>query len=216
MVPATEESVNKLIAVFSDPMVGRASGRQLPHRDACLLASHARHFNYPNVSSIRDKECISTLGLKAAFCSNSFAAYRISALHDCGGFPLNVILGEDMYVAAKMLLRGYKTAYVANATVYHSHNYSPIEEFKRYFDTGVYHAREAELLSKFGSVSGEGVRFILSELSWVGWKIVYMFPAILLRSAMKLMGYKLGKLERYIPIVIKRKLSMHRGFWAGN
>ena len=127
-------------------MVGCASGRQLPHSDASLLASHARHFNYPNVSSIRDEKSISTLGLKAAFCSNSFAAYRVSALYECGGFPLNVILGEDMYVAAKMLLRGYKTAYVANATVYHSHNYSPIEEFKRYFDTGVYHAREAELL----------------------------------------------------------------------
>ncbi|VCW13919.1 hypothetical protein BANRA_01245 [Escherichia coli] len=43
-----------------------------------------------------------------------------------------------MYYTAKAILAGYKVAYVADAVVKHSHNYSPIDEFKRYFDIGVF------------------------------------------------------------------------------
>ena len=43
--------------------------------------------------------------MKTAFNSNSFAAYRRKALKDVGGFPINTILSEDMYVTAKMLLK---------------------------------------------------------------------------------------------------------------
>ena len=77
-----------------------------------------------------------------AFISNSFAAYRVSVLKEVGGFPDDVIFGEDMFVATKMLKAGYKIAYAAGACVYHSHDYSLWQEMKRYFDMGVFHARE--------------------------------------------------------------------------
>ena len=85
---------------------------------------------------------ISSIGIKAAFLSNSFAAYRRSALESVGGFPSDTIFGEDTFAAAKMLLNGWKIAYSAEATVYHSHNLTFIEEFRRYFDIGVFHSRE--------------------------------------------------------------------------
>ena len=81
--------------------------------------------------------------MKTAFNSNSFAAYRRKALKDVGGFPINTILSEDMYVTAKMLLKNWSVAYCADAKVYHSHNYTIWQEFKRYFDIGVFHAKEA-------------------------------------------------------------------------
>lgn len=68
-----------------------------------------------------------------------------------------------MYVAAKMLKCGWKVAYCANATVYHSHNYSLLDEFRRYFDIGVFNAREPWVLAEFGVAESEGVKFIRSE-----------------------------------------------------
>ncbi|WP_159333845.1 glycosyltransferase family 2 protein, partial [Klebsiella pneumoniae] len=107
--------------------------------DANPLAQHARAFNYPDKGYIASKSSIPKMGLKTAFMSNSFSAYRLSVFKKIGGFPSNTILCEDMFYTAKAILAGYKVAYVPEAKVHHSHNYSPSEEFKRYFDIGVFH-----------------------------------------------------------------------------
>ena len=57
-----------------------------------------------------------------------------------------------------MILAGYKVAYCAEATVRHSHNYTPWEEFRRYFDTGVFHACEPWIQQQLGGASGEGLQ----------------------------------------------------------
>lgn len=95
-------------------------------------------------------------GVKTVFMSNSFSAYRIDVLQQLGGFPSDTILCEDMYFTAKAVLAGYKVAYVSEAVVRHSHNYSAVEEFKRYFDIGVFHADEPWIREKFGGAGGEG------------------------------------------------------------
>ena len=41
-----------------------------------------------------------------------------------GGFPCDVIFGEDTVTAAKFLLAGWKIVYAAKAQVYHSHSYT--------------------------------------------------------------------------------------------
>ena len=84
------------------------------------------------------------MGLKTVFMSNSFSAYR--------------------FYTAKAILAGYKVAYVSNAIVRHSHNYTAIEEFKRYFDIGVFHCKESWIREKIGGAGGEGKKFIISEL----------------------------------------------------
>ena len=108
------------------------------------------------------------LGIKAAFMSNSFAAYRREALMAVGGFPKHVIFAEDMYVAAKMLMAGWKVVYEGSACCRHSHNYTIIEEFRRYFDMGVFHAREPWIRENFGGAGGEGLRYVKSELKYLG------------------------------------------------
>ncbi|HCN6643284.1 TPA: glycosyltransferase family 2 protein, partial [Escherichia coli] len=135
--------IEKIVEAFKDSNVACAYGRQLPHQDANPLAMHARNYNYPDKSHICGKENIPEMGLKTVFMSNSFSAYRLSIFKELGGFPSNTILCEDMYYTAKAVQAGYKIAYVADAVVCHSHNYSPIEEFKRYFDIGVFHTDES-------------------------------------------------------------------------
>ncbi|MCH9741606.1 MAG: glycosyltransferase [Proteobacteria bacterium] len=210
---ASKDAIQKLVAVFDDAQVGCAYGRQLPHADASVFASHARLFNYGKVSYIRTLSDVPSHGIKTAFLSNSFAAYRMSALKIVGGFPGDLILAEDMVVAARMLQANYKVAYVADACVYHSHNYTPAQEFKRYFDIGVLHAREPWLLQTFGKPTGEGRRFVLSEWRYVLKCAPWLLPLSVINTAMKWLGYSLGKKEYRLPLSVKRHLSMVKGYW---
>jgi rhamnosyltransferase len=204
-----------LVEPFSDPMVGAVCGRQLPHLDAEPLAQHARFFNYPALTQIKVPSDVPKLGIKAAFMSNSFAAYRGVALKKVGGFPNHVIFAEDMFVAAKMLLDGWKVVYAGNAQCRHSHNYTIIQEFERYFDMGVFHAREPWIRQHFGGAGGEGIRYVKSELKFLGFQRFYLWPSAILRNAVKYLGYKLGQQDARLPIALKRKLSMYKNYWDG-
>ncbi|MGG3823603.1 glycosyltransferase [Geobacillus thermodenitrificans] len=210
-----ENSLEKLMECFSDKRVGAAYGRQLPHINAKPLGAHARLFNYPEKSRIKCLNDRKELGIKTAFISNSFAAYRISALTAVGGFPENTILSEDTYVAAKMLLEGWKIYYSADATVFHSHDYSIKEEFKRYFDIGVFYSREKWIIERFGKAEGEGLKFVISELQYLlKNRKLHLIPSSIFRSILKLVGFKLGSMENFLPLSIKKKISMHRTFWT--
>jgi len=213
-VLAGPSTLANLLAVFDDPQVGAACGRQLPRQGAKPIEAHARSFNYPETSNMRTLASRKQLGIKTVFLSNSLAAYRRSALIDVGGFPTNVIFGEDMITAARLLLAGYKVAYVAEACAYHSHSYTQIQEFKRYFDIGVLHSREPWLIKEFGRASGEGKRFVISELRYLSKGYASQIPSALLRTAIKLLGYRLGQMEARLAPNIKRLLSMHPKFWA--
>lgn len=212
---ADAEAIAKIIEPFSDLDVGAVCGRQLPHSDASLLAQHARFFNYPDVVLVKRKEDIPMLGIKTVFMSNSFAAYRGVALTAVGGFPIHVIFAEDMYVSAKMLLAGWKIVYAGNAQCKHSHNYSVLEEFSRYFDMGVFHAREPWIRERFGGAGGEGLRYVKSELMFLGWKRILLWPGAIVRNGVKLIGYKLGQQEARLPASLKRKLGMYKRYWDG-
>lgn len=207
------DSLLRIINPFTDNNVSAVCGRQLPHVNATVLSQHARYFNYPNETLVKAASDIRNLGLKTPFLSNSFSAYRRSTLISTGGFPSNVILSEDMYIGAKMILCGFKIVYAADATCYHSHNYSLLEEFKRYFDIGVFHAREDWIRKNFGGAGGEGLKYVKSEIKFLWPNNIHLIPESFLRNALKLIAYKLGQLENKLPNNLKRKLSMHKGFW---
>lgn len=210
---ADGNALKNLVACFDDDEVGAAYGRQLPRQGAGPIEVHARMFNYSSESQIRTMADVYSLGIKTAFISNSFAAYRRSALMGVGGFQRDTILGEDTCAAARMLLKGWKVAYCAEARVYHSHDYDFLEEFRRYFDTGVFHAREPWIRHNFGGAGGEGLRFVRSELQHLLRKEPKLIPSALGRTFVKYLGFGLGLREKYMPIWLKRALSMHKFFW---
>lgn len=207
-------SLQRLLSALADTEVGAAYGRQLPRPQARAIERHARLFNYPDESAIRAFEDRRKLGVRAAFLSNSFAVYRRRALESVGGFPPNVILGEDFYVGAKMLMNGWKLAYQADATAVHSHEFSPWEELKRYFDIGVHHSRETWMLDTFGSPDDEGKKFVRSEFKYVCTHECTLLPAALLQTAAKLIGYRLGRMAHRMPGALARVFSSNRMFWS--
>jgi rhamnosyltransferase len=212
-IPEADACLAELCQAFRDPKVAVAYGRQIARREADAIERHARLFNYPPEPSVRAIEDRERLGIKAAFVSNSFAAYRRSALQQIGGFPQHVIACEDQHAAARFLLAGWKVAYVAQATVVHSHDLSLREEFLRYFDTGVHHAREPWILENFGKVGGEGKRFVQSELRYLFSCEKASIPQAIVRTAIKLIAFNLGRREALLPFFLKRRLTSQPGFW---
>ncbi|WP_232009284.1 glycosyltransferase [Mucilaginibacter mallensis] len=210
---ASPDSIANIIKAFDDPQVGIAYGRQLPHKNAKALETHARLFNYPDSPEVVSMNDLNKKGFKIFFCSNSFSAYRRSTLQSVGGFPTDSIMGEDAIVAAKMLIAGYKKAYVADATVYHSHSYTLSEEFKRYFDTRVFHEQNKWLIDDFGKPTGEGFKFIKSELLYIikhdKIRIVKSISSIFA----KWLGYNSGGFFKKMPKSLVKKLSMHSFYW---
>jgi rhamnosyltransferase len=207
---AHAEALAELIAPFEDSRIGAVYGRQLPRLQAGPMEAHARLFNYPAISLVKSMDDVPRMGIKTTFMSNSFSAYRRTALIEVGGFASGTALSEDVHVAARMLLAGWQIAYRAEARVYHSHGHGYLEEFKRYVDIGAFHSREPWIRQRFGSAEGEGARYVKSELRYV-WKTrPRLVPSALLRNALKLVGYRIGIWERFLPVWIKRRLSIYR------
>ncbi len=213
-VPAHPEAFANLVRVFKDARAGIAFGRQLPAPGAKPIGSHARLFNYPDESYVRSISDTGRFGVKTSFCSNSFAAYRRAALMQAGGFPSRLILSEERVAAGAILALGWTLNYVAEARVYHSHDYTLAQEFRRYFDIGVFHAVNEDFVERFGRPESEGRRFVLSELSYLLRNSPALIPLALARTLSKYLAYRLGLIERHLPRGLKRQLSMNRRYWS--
>lgn len=213
-LPLSAGDITRLVAVFEDDSIAAAYGRQLPYEETNLFGKHLRQFNYNDTSYVRSLADKDQYGIKTAFLSNSFAAYRRSAMDKIGWFKDGLILGEDTYAGTKLLQAGYKLAYVADAQVYHSHSYTVWEEFKRYFDIGVFHQMESWILQEFGKPEGEGMRYIKSELKFLlAHNAYHLIPEFFIRNGMKFLGYKMGKHYRKLPKSWIKKFSMHHRWW---
>lgn len=215
-VPANEESIFQLIKVFCDKTIGCAYGKQIGYCDASLASRMTRQVNYPDISQVVKIKDIPVLKIRAAFCSDSFAAYRTKALQSVDWFPPDLLFGEDMYVAGRMILNGWGKAYCADAKVFHSHEYTLKQEVQRYFDTGVFHSREHWLLDSFGKAEGTGINFFLHGLAWMIKEKPSQFPGFIIHSAAKYLGYFLGKNERYLTQSLKQKISLQPLYWEKN
>lgn len=213
-LPYDEFTIENIVKVFDDKKVGAAYGGQISYENTNLFGKHLRKFNYPDTSSIKSKKDVSKYGIKTVQLSNSFSAYRKSALEEVGMFKDNLILGEDVYVGAKMILADYSLAYASESKVYHSHSYTVWQEFKRYFDIGVFHKCESWILESFGKAEGEGMKYIKSEINYLlDSKALYLLPEFFIRNGMKYIGYKLGQNYKKLPNWLIKKLSMHHRWW---
>ncbi len=179
-------TISTLLNSFKEQDISIAYGRQLVNDNSSFIERINRDFNYPAYSIIKSKNDIKKYGIFTAFCSNSFAAYKIKDVLDIGGFP-KTCFAEDMLISAKMILEGKRVCYNANAEVYHSHSYSIKSEYLRGKSIGKMHKENKWLLTTFGSAENKGKELIKS-LSFKH-KILYILQAF-----PKLLGYKIGKL----------------------
>lgn len=191
--PADEYMIAELIKPMQAyPNIALCYGRQLPKPDARPLERFAREFNYPSQAMVKTKDDINVSGLKTFFCSNCCSAIRRSIFNKLGGFKNNVIVNEDMLFAAKAILAGYAVYYAPEAKVYHSHSYSLLEIYKRYFNIGRFFADNRWLL-KYGRLKQYGRSIVKSGMVtfWKEKKPHYIV-ALFAELAVKAIAYKLG------------------------
>jgi rhamnosyltransferase len=194
-IPHGADSFRQLVGAFNDPAIGAAFGRQIPRIGASAIEAHARLFNYHTVSHLRSWESRAAQGFKSIFFSNTFGAFRRDALMSVGGFAPDVNFGEDTLAVARLHHAGWKTAYVAEAQVEHSHAHSLRAEFRRYVQIGILHERERWLVEEFGGADGEGLRFILSELRYLLQHAPLHIPSAMLRTCAKYIAYRHGRIK---------------------
>lgn len=207
------DTLANLIRPFADNRIAAVYGRQLPHLDANPLAAYSRSFNYGEQSETRRIMVDGANSFHMTQASNAFSAYRRRDLRAVGGFPSDVILGEDVVMFTTLLLNGYKTRYEAGAEVNHSHNYSLKEEAGRYFDIGVFHQKNAPLFAAFARPSGNGARYAVGEMRDCLRLGLYWPLRSIVTSAVKIAFYKLGKAYNLLPRLVCRRLSMTKGYW---
>ena len=216
-IPVDEKLIGTFAKIFEEnPDIGIAYGRQLPREECNIIERYTRRFNYPEKSLIKTKEDLPKLGIKTFFCSDVCAAYRRNYLLSAGGFENPTIFNEDMIFAGKRIYAGDKVAYVAEAKVIHSHNYTGRQQFHRNFDLAVSQAQHPEVFEGVPS-EGEGIRMVKATAKYLvrngyPWKVFML----VYQSGCKYIGYFLGKRYEKLPMWLILKCTSSRTYWKNS
>lgn len=157
------------------------------------IEKYTREYNYPDKSTIKTKEDTDKLGLKTFFFSDASSAVRTDIFKKLNGYDgKNLPINEDMYLAYKIIMNGYKIKYCADSVVYHSHKFSLKELYHRYKLTGIF-LKENTYLDKYGTTSSGGnlAKYILKRIlqeKRLGLLFRYPFD-----MASRLLGMRAGK-----------------------
>ena len=212
---ATDDLLEKLIAPLIEKKASVSYARQLPHKNAPFFEAFPRHFNYPEKSQLRSLSDVKEHGVYTFFCSNSCAAYVNEALEEVGGFP-SVLLGEDTVVVSRLLHLGHKIAYVSDAKVHHSHDYSLIQEFKRSFDTGLARKSYRNLLALGGKDTDRGKKYVKALLKEIALNQPAHLPYAAVQVCARWLGYRLGERSFKAPLWWKKKLTSQDFYWTSD
>ena len=62
-------------------------------------------------------------------------------------------------------------------------------------------------------LKARALKFVISEIKYLSRHAFWLIPEAMLRTVMRYSGFRLGLSERYIPLNIKRKISMNPGYF---
>ena len=204
--------VENLLRYMSDE-IKLSYARQEAYSNASEIEKFTREFNYPKEDIIKSEADRERLGIKTYFSSNVCAAYERASFDKLGGFKEGLILNEDMIYAAMLLKSGKKSVYVAEAVVYHSHDYTGRQQFNRNFDIAVSQVEAYEYFEGLKS-EGEGMRLVKLTLMHLlkNAKLLSCIKLIYI-SACKYLGYRFGKKYKSLSQDKCIKYSMNKSYW---
>ena len=213
-IPKDNYLVEKLLSgIRRADNIAVSYARQLPKKDCNRIEQITREFNYPAQSRVQTSDDIKELGIKAYFCSDVCAMYDASIYRSLGGFKAPAIFNEDMVYAAGALDAGYAVSYCADALVYHSHNYTGRQYYRRNFDLGVSQADHPEIFERF-NVKGTGMQLVRKSLAQICRRGT---PADIIRlvyySGMKYLGFRKGKNYHKLSLKSCLKHTSDKEYW---
>ena len=156
------------------------------------IEKYIRKKNYPEQSYTVSKEDIEKMQLMAFFTSDAFSCINRDKFIELDGYQgYNVMFAEDMLYSKFLLDAGYKKVYAADAVVEHSHKYTLKQLYKRYYETGKFHA-EIKVFDQYKSTDS-GMKLAL----------------YVLKEALK--HFDIPVLFRWLPDMSARYLGMKKG-----
>lgn len=188
-----DDWLEKLVAPIINGEAEASFSRQFTKYDN--IEKYTREKNYPEKSYIVSKEDLDKIGLRAFFFSDASSAIKTEVFKKINGYDgKNLPTNEDQYVAYKIITNGYKIKYCADSVVYHSHQFTLKQLYKRYYDTGLFFSQE-NYLDKYGTnkTGGGLATYILKRaLQDRNFKVLLRF---LPDMAVRFIGMKVGKID---------------------
>lgn len=181
----------KLIKDIDDKNIVATYSRQLTKYNN--IEKYTREANYPDKDIIKSKDDIEKLGLKTFFFSDAASAINTKVYKQLNGYDnKNLPICEDMYIAYKIIMNGYKIKYCSNAIVYHSHKFTFKQIYDRYKLTGKFF-KENNYLDQYGT-TGSGInlaKYILKRIvKEFRIRLLFRYP---FDMAARFFGMKAGK-----------------------
>ena len=191
IVVEREDWLEKLVAPIFEGEVDACFSRQISKFKN--IEKYTREKNYPAESYINTKDDIETKGLRTFFFSDASSAIKTETYKKLGGYDgKRLSINEDMYIAYKLIMNGYKIKYCADSEVFHSHKFTLKQVYDRYYLTGLFMA-ENSYLDEFGTTKTGGglAKYILKRaLKEFNIKVLFRFmPDMMARW----FGMKKGK-----------------------
>lgn len=162
--------------------------------DKNSIEYYTRIRNYPKESIIKSKENIEKMGMNTFFFSDAASSINRKIFNEIGGYDGKILpTNEDMYIAYKIIMNGYKIKYCANSEVIHSHNFTIKETFNRYKSYGQFLKQEPQINIKSTQTGGSLAKFIIKQaIKDKNYRIIFrFFPDMVARY----IGMKIGKLN---------------------
>jgi len=209
-IPASRDWLARLIAPLEDRGIVATYGRQIPNPDAHPAEAFFLSYFYPPESRLQ-RGSGHGLELEDVFFSTANCAIRREAW-EAEPFNDAIPISEDQEWSRRILMRGFAIRYVADACVYHSHNYTTVHAFRRFFDCGM--VSDVTFAGPGGgrtlAILWRGLRYLAREWWWVlrhhGW--LWLMRSAHLDLA-KGMGLLLGRLHRMLPAWAVEAMSAH-------
>ena len=191
IVVEREDWLEKLVTPIIEGEVEACFSRQISKFKN--IEKYTREKNYPAESYINTKDDVETKGLRTFFFSDASSAIKTEIYKKLGGYDgKRLSINEDMYIAYKLIMNGYKIKYCADSEVFHSHKFTLKQVYDRYYLTGLFMA-ENSYLDEFGTTKTGGglAKYILKRaLKEFNIKVLFRFmPDMMARW----FGMKKGK-----------------------
>jgi rhamnosyltransferase len=209
--PTSDNWLRALLWNFEDQDVGAAYGRHLPKAGSGFEREDALSTIYGEVRLVKEPATRGQLGYRYYHMSTVNAAIRRD-VWEATKFPEELKVFEDLGIAKRILDRGWKIVYEPAASVYHSHHHTTLGLFKRYFDIG-YTFRQLGIWNAATKAS------LLQDAWKLARRKMARFDrngngrgarASLSQDVAKSVGMFLGLNERFLPLILKRRMSAFR------